>query len=433
MKRRNSRPVQMVGACLLAIGGLAVVACATDDSTPAGVLEPASDGGSNGDAFLPSTTADAGADDAVDGDATAPSCGQDGWCYTALPEAGTFDAGGHEVSIGGFAFSLRSVWVAPDHQAWAVSDVGHVLRWNGSGWTVETIASNGLLSIWGSSATDLWVTGARGLVLHGTVGTNGMSFEPVALETTGDVTRVWGRSASDVWVLADRVYHLETGGGAEPAFAAMDLPHGYEDPDAFIQYSSIWGDTNGVWVGGSETTYCDPVDCEYASQLFVTRYASGSWSYLALPLAETLDVPAGVTTSDGRQIAAVTGSGDRGFAVRIATDSSLLAPTVLPDGGVGEVSVSADAGLAWTQEQVESFGAPEGIWATGSKDVWLVGISGVVRHWDGANWQIGRLALTPQLPLLYNLHSIHGVVSPSGEQDVWIVGDDVALHRTVTP
>jgi hypothetical protein len=62
--------------------------------------------------------------------------------------------------------------------------------------------------VWGSSANDLWVVGARGTIVRSTDG--GASWAQVAIGTTSTLRAVWGRSATDVWVAGDGgIWHLE--------------------------------------------------------------------------------------------------------------------------------------------------------------------------------------------------------------------------------
>jgi hypothetical protein len=137
------------------------------------------------------------------------------------------------------------------------------------------------------------------------------------------------------------------------------------------------------------------------------------------------NVSVGTATSDGVQLAFVSnGSSSDGHVVRIATSDGQL------DAGAG--GIHHDGVYSWTVETLKNYVGPQAIWATDSKNAWLAGPGGV-RHYDGTTWQIGRVSITPGTPLLKDLHSIQGAVVPPSGPDMWAVGDDVALHRTVTP
>jgi len=71
-----------------------------------------------------------------------------------------------------------------------------------------------------------------------------------------------------------------------------------------------------------------------------------------------------------------------------------------------------------------SLDALHAIWGSGPNDIWVVGDSGTVLHYDGTSFEPS----TVQLPLgrKPNLYGVWG----SSANDVWIVGDGVALHYT---
>ena len=57
-----------------------------------------------------------------------------------------------------------------------------------------------------------------------------------------------------------------------------------------------------------------------------------------------------------------------------------------------------------------------------------------MRHFDGTSWKLVRTSLTNVTPILANLYDIDGTIDPvTGEQDLWIVGNDVAIHQKVKP
>ncbi len=156
-----------------------------------------------------------------------------------------------------------------------------------------------------------------------------------------------------------------------------------------------------------------------------------SWDRVRIPMAQDgviamySNINLGVAATDGVQLVFVDNGGFvDGRVVRISTTAGQLTPGL--DG-----ILHHDGAYSWTAEATPNFTGPQGIWATDSKNVWLAGPAGV-RHYDGTVWQIGRLSIVPGSPLLKDLHSIQGAAPPS-TADMWTVGDDVALHRTVSP
>ncbi|MDF2695086.1 MAG: hypothetical protein K0S65_3469, partial [Labilithrix sp.] len=71
------------------------------------------------------------------------------------------------------------------------------------------------------------------------------------------------------------------------------------------------------------------------------------------------------------------------------------------------------------------------IWGSRPNDVWLVGKQGSVSHFDGTGWSISRITNT-DVPIARPMYSVHGVTDGT-QSDVWVVGNNITLHRTVTP
>ncbi len=405
------------GAAAIARG---VVGCAAGEEMPP-LSAPAPDVTEAG------TPTPNDADTPVDDAPTAiPDCSPDDWCYTRLPLAQSFDAGGVVPNPDRAVFALTSIWVAPDRQAWAVSDAGHVLQWNGAAWRVAFVASAGLRSVWGSSASDVWIAGKSGLLLHGTGTPGALVFAPVSIGSMQTITRVWGTSATDVWLLADRVYHL---GGEPEKFEPVSIPTDYGDAAAAVQTTAVWGSGSDTWFAGTETTHCAPPNCSNQTRVFATRRRVGTgdavtWDTIPMAIKDATGVVGGTSTATGVQMLAIqTRLFDTAFAARVADDPAKLDPKY------GAVTVAGD--YAWSFEVAEEYGQPEGLWGREANDVWLVGRFGVVRRFDGAAWQVSRVARSTLSPLLNHLHAIDAVTDANGEREMWIVGDDIAMHRTV--
>src|SRR5262249_53965050 len=158
---------------LLALGGRGALGCADGVVNPPSSPDSPQDGSVDGAA---GETPDA--DAAPDAPTVVPTCSADGWCHTKLP---TSTPGGRAIVPGpnGVRLGLSSVWVAPDHHAWAVSTGGHLLHWNGEEWKIELATTTPLRCVWGASASDLWVGGDSGFLLHGT-GSAGLTFQQVS-------------------------------------------------------------------------------------------------------------------------------------------------------------------------------------------------------------------------------------------------------------
>lgn len=112
-----------------------------------------------------------------------------------------------------------------------------LMRWNGAELVEVPIArSESLWWLHGTSATDVWVVGEKGLALHG----DGKAFTPVPTGTTATLYGVWAAAPNDVWAVGG------TPSGAGPsevllhydgaAWKPVDLP-----PPASGTLFKVWG------------------------------------------------------------------------------------------------------------------------------------------------------------------------------------------------
>lgn len=439
---------------LFAIGALALVTrlavgCATTEETnEEDVIPGGPDASSSVTPPAPAgdgAASDAEADANADADAAPRVCTSEGWCYTSLPATDSYDASTLPPSSPGVTFGLRSVWVAPDSRVWVVSTAGHVLLWEGSGWRVAALVNASLRTIWGSSASDLWIAGERGMILRGTVTGNDVTFQRVTIGTTQTIARITGTSATDVWAIADgqsgsgtlnRVFrYTAASAGQNPAFAPMTVPSSFTHSSARMRVQAIWLTGEALWLGGYETTSCGPIACKFQNQLVAMKWngpsdAGPAWDFIPLLRSYSDPVANGITSTDGVQLLAIRGSGDEARLARIADDGEKLDASASdpfnPDGGIAQ-----EGSYAWTSELAHAFGSPNAVWATNQNDIWLVGKSGVVRHFDGTGWRLVPLSLTNVTPLLRDLYDIQAGPMVAGEREIWVVGDDVALRRKV--
>jgi len=431
----------------LAVSGRFALGCATSQDT--NEIEPPNLGG-NDDASVPpgpvdwETPSDAGTSDGdASLDAATPTCSADGWCYTTLPASDSYDASAITSQTTGLTYGLRGVWVAPDHRVWAVSSYGHVLLWDGTSWAVKAVFGTPLRSVWGSSATEIWVAGERGLIMCGTVTGSEVTFVRATFttNTTQTMIRVAGTSATDVWAIADgvnsssntnRVWRLNPGSDP-PSFSPTTVPSTLPGPSPSLRIAALWTAQSDFWIAGYETTCFGPSPCTFMNDHFLMRWAPSedgglSWEQMPFDRGNDKKLLAGTTSSDGVHLFVLEGYGTHdAVAYRLSTDKTKL------DAGAdetGDSGIHDEGAYAWTKEQVDTgYGQGTDMWASDRNDVWMVGKLGLVRHFDGTSWKLVRTSLTSVTPLLKDLYDIDGVVDPSGEQDLWIVGDDVAIHR----
>ncbi|MBM7113172.1 hypothetical protein [Archangium primigenium] len=115
---------------------------------------------------------------------------------------------------------VRKVWAHHAHAAWALKDLGTVLRWNGQSWSEVLKLDRRLQAVHGSSEDDVWAVGDSGALFHW----NGQRWVDHGFEGP-DLRAVWAFGPEDVWVAGldrslwhwdgQRVRRVDT---AEPLF-----------------------------------------------------------------------------------------------------------------------------------------------------------------------------------------------------------------------
>ena len=76
-------------------------------------------------------------------------------------------------------------------------------------------------------------------------------------------------------------------------------------------------------------------------------------------------------------------------------------------------------GTVWTQVPSGEHGPLRGVWASGARDAWAVGDNAVIVRWDGTTW-----SPPPGVPTTgFHWRAVWG----TGPTDLWIVGDDTSV------
>ena len=79
-------------------------------------------------------------------------------------------------------------------------------------------------------------------------------------------------------------------------------------------------------------------------------------------------------------------------------------------------AITAQPATGWARVEGGTTENLYGVWGADAKDIWAVGSSGQVIHYDGAAWQ--RVTLPAKTPQADSLRAIWG----SGRQDIWVAG-----------
>lgn len=397
-----------------AFGVAALVACADAEESgepPRDVPEGGTLPNVDSSAPAPDAAVDPHTDAGEDVDAAPRVCSKEGFCHTTLPPKQ----------------SLRGVWADGTGVAWAVTEEGNILRFDGTTWKVHATTKGPLASIWGSGPTDVWVGTSNGL-MHGTGATSAaLVFTDVATpDPVTPITSIWGTGPNDVWAvggeltfpLKGRVLHYagkpdagagDAGGKGEPS--DWTLENITKEP---YLYMRVFGTpASGVWLAGRRN---NPKQFWFEVAL-LHRPANGTdWEDVPLPTDPDVgNNPVG--TFEHLWDAAMSADGQSVFLLgRTHSARPAYARGTAVNGGQS---------WAWSYNKDGVFGEPtsHAIAAGSATDVWIAGDYGRLKHLSGATWK-QSLITVDKFPVIDPFYAIGGKGN-----DMWFVGDDIALHR----
>lgn len=221
----------------------------------------------------------------------------------------------------------------------------------------DTVASGlpgALLSVTGSSATDVWAVGADAGDGPGVLHFDGAAWSAVDTHTTGDLWWVWQASATSVWIAGEggRVLHGDTAGFTE---VVLD-----EDVTLF----GIWGASEtDVWAIGGDISQSHD-----SAALF--HYDGDTWSPVPLP-----------------------GDAASKFAMYKLWGTGADDVWACGTGG----ALAHYDGDTWTDVDSGTTRDLFTVAGTGPDDVFAVGGigNGQIQHWDGDTWADETPAFSP--------------------------------------
>ena len=239
---------------------------------------------------------------------------------TSLPINWNFQLNGQTT----FSFSVLIIAKMPDETG--------ALRW-----VQDTLAQAGaaeyLLSVWGSSATDVWTGGAAGSTAFHHY--DGASWTTAAWPN--EVSGIWGTSSSNVYAVS--ATNIAKYNGASWA------PESFTAPNALF---AIWG-TSGtdIYAGGSAAT--------------LVHYDGANWSNVA---------SSGLAGNEA--VTAIWGT----------SSTNVYVGTASATAGLG---LHRWNGTSWSTVAA-GINAVRAIWGSSSTDIYVGGDFGFLRHWNGVSW-----------------------------------------------
>jgi hypothetical protein len=174
-----------------------------------------------------------------------------------------------------------------------------VYHYDGTQWSQQFVTSSitPLTGIWGSSGTDVFAVGSRGTILH----YNGSTWSSMSSGTTAYLNNVWGSSGSDVFAVGDGGTILHYDGSAWSSMTSGTTNY----------LRGIWGSTGSdVFAVGSSGT--------------ILHYDGSTWSSMISGTTNTLYGAWGSSASD---VFAVGSGGTILHFDGIVTTTTIVPPT----------------------------------------------------------------------------------------------------------
>jgi len=280
-------------------------------------------------------------------------------------------------------------------------------------WAVVTVPSTGsVCTVRGSSASNIWISGWQTLRWDG----HNWSVDEPPRRSSWELNHyrcgLWVNSESDVWL------------GGETQIAYHWTGTSWQDihRDANRYINAMWGTgPTDVWVvgGNGYSEHYNGIDWLFAGRLtHGSSDGTGLWGSGATDVWATLAL-----YNDERRggLGAVARSNANELQYR--TEGPLLAIWGSAHNDIWAVGDSGAVvhfdGAHWSRSRSPVNTALRGVWASDRDAYWAVGDAGVILYYDGAAW------LRVSSPTTANLHSVWG----AARNDVWAVGDNgVVLH-----
>lgn len=312
-------------------------------------------------------------------------------------------------------------------------------------WTkLESGISANLVSVWGSSAKDIYAVGDGGVILHSS---DGKTWQKQNSGTTSPLNSVFGTGASDVYVVGygKTILHTSDGGktwtpqkNIRNSNGDLLVPGVQDQPDIL---SGVWASgVNDVYVAGSAGKMLHSVD------------RGATW--VVQTVENEVESFSGVWGPSANEVYAV----GTHFALIRSTDHGEHWEKFGVDSN-GNPLVNNDLGTVWGSSAINVYfvgfeaifkttnGGDNidlvptklgtgrsydhyGVWGSGQNDVYVVGGPYSIEHFDGTKWELQELpfAVDRSDPENYQ-PALYTVWGPNAA-DVYVVGEGgLILHK----
>jgi hypothetical protein len=303
---------------------------------------------------------------------------------------------------------------------------GNLLKWNGTGWTslpVPSGISGRSLNFGVVSANEIYAVGDSGNTNRAYYRYDGSTWREIAR------TSFNGSYQQHPWV--------DPNGGAlyvgSSPNQAMRIDKVTSSGTSVVSYAPA---LRGVSMPGTTTAFV------VGGNYLLARWNGSRWTVDAPPAGTQTNLTLQGVWSDGASNAWAVGQSStiaHWDGTRWTVVSDARRPAVSPADNYnaawsagGNVWIAGDASIIRCKPSSPAVGAvisctPDGvagqgpfyaIWGTSATNAFAVGANGHIVHFDGTSWSTMASSTTGRL----------GAVGGTGPNDVWAVGDTVALH-----
>lgn len=395
-----ARTLALLGAAMIA----GVVACATNEAKESA----GEDGGTSLAPVDASVACDAGDSSACVTETDVVPCEEADWC----PVPNVVDASVAATSISGT--SASDVWLAGTR--------GTLLHFDGTAWTPSApLATNfAYRSVWTSPTGRVWTAINAGYIYQsdGRRDANGSLTWTPTVPCLIPSKPTNARPIGSIFGIGERVFV----DGYEYAY---DLAINADAGRTYADTAHLWSIGSDGFCGNVGPSECMEGSCPRGSS--VTTPSAAIWGTSPTEMwvlfgPRAFRSHAGATSGDG--------GAERLLWDEVSLQSKYDGYAVWGSSNA-DVWIAGDNGMLrhWTDGAATALieapteRALHGLWGTGPSDVWAVGDAGTVLHFDGTSWSTSVLSLPEGTRP--NLYAIWG----SSTDDVWIAGDGVVLRR----
>jgi hypothetical protein len=313
-------------------------------------------------------------------------------------------------TMGGATQDLFGLWGSSATDLFAVGDFGEILHGDGVGWTELTSGKAHVIrSLWGSSPSDLYAVGSP-LARH----FDGVSWTELPIPAIPGFTSVWGSAANDVHVVGKEMWHYDGASWKKTTTNTL-----------FWSPNAIWGSssTDVVVVGQAgnilhgDGTSWTPMSSGTSAQLSSVWGSSAADIFVVGELGTILHFDGtswkAMASGTTKNLAGVWGSS----AIEVfAAGGSSGSSVILRYDGVTWKTVSAPS--TWLLA----------IAGTSASNVFTVGYSGTILHYDGNSWSAASGADLREPPAGSTCRFLNAIGS-AGPGTLFVVGEGELILR----